>query len=66
MQLYTIGSDATIYCNGVGSYLYWVINGVNSEDMTFKERELNFRGYYNHYPAYYYVDVITMIVILNT
>ena len=50
-------SDATFYCNGCGSYLYWFINDVNTENMTSEEiekRGMNFSGYYNNYPPYYY------------
>ena len=51
-----VGSDATFLCYGDGSYLYWFVDGVNTENMTaeeIEERGLSFSGYYNHYPPYY-------------
>ena len=43
-----VGSNATFHCEGGGSYLYWFINGVNTEDMTAEEiekRGMSFSGY---------------------
>ena len=54
-QSVTVGKDATFLCYGDGSYLYWFINGVNTENMTTEEmteRGIQFSGYYNHYPPY--------------
>ena len=51
----TVGEDATFSCYGYGTYLYWFINGVNTENMTTEEmteRGIQFSGYYNHYPPY--------------
>ena len=55
-----VGSDATFSCYGDGSYLYWFINGINTENMTAEEIEemgLSFSGYYNNYPPYYGCDI---------
>ena len=52
-----VGSNATFICHGDGSYLYWFINGINTENMTSEEiedRGMSFSGYYNNYPPYYY------------
>ena len=52
-QPVTVGKDATFLCYGDGSYLYWFINGVNTENMTTEEmteRGIQFSGDYNHYP----------------
>ena len=51
----TVGEDATFYCHGRGSYLYWFINGVNTENMTTEEmteRGIQFSGDYNNNPPY--------------
>ena len=53
----SLGDQDTLYCEGIGSYLYWYIDGVNTEDMTsetLQERGMQFDGYYNYYPPYYY------------
>ena len=52
----SLGQQAYFYCFGDGIYLYWFIDGVNSENMTSKELEtrgISFSGYYNHFPPYY-------------
>ena len=52
----SLGQQATFHCYGHGSYLYWFIDGVNSENMTTEELEIRgliFNGYYNHYSPYY-------------
>ena len=56
-QIVSLGESATFFCYGDGSYLYWFINGVNTENITDQEitdRGLSFSGYYNHYPPYMY------------
>ena len=56
-QIDILGESATFFCYGNGSYLYWFINGVNTENMTDQEiadRGLSFSGSYNHYPPYMY------------
>ncbi len=50
-----VGDSAQFNCFGIGSYLYWYIDGVNTEDMNSQEiadRGISFYGYYNHYPPY--------------
>ena len=50
-----IGENATFYCNGIGSHLYWFIDGVNTQDMTTEEttdRGLHFTGDYNQVSPY--------------
>ena len=52
----SLGAVDSYHCHGDGSYLYWFIDGVNSEDISSEElatREISFSGYYNHYPPYY-------------
>ena len=52
----SLGQQVIFYCHGDGSYLYWFIDGVNSENMTTEElktRGISFSGYYNHNPPYY-------------
>ena len=52
----SLGQQTYFYCRGRGSYLYWFIDGVNSENMTTEElktRSISFSGHYNHYPPYY-------------
>ena len=56
----SLGDQDTLYCEGRDSYLYWYIDGVNTEDMTsysetLQERGIQiiqFGGDYNHYPPY--------------
>ena len=51
----SLGAVGTYLCYGDGSYLYWFIDGVNSEDISSEElatRGISFSGYYNHYPPY--------------
>ena len=51
-----VGGSAQFNCDGEGSYLYWYINGINTEDMSSEEiadRGISFSGYYNHYPPYF-------------
>ena len=46
----SVGENATFECYGRGSYLYWFINSVNTENMTETERSgigMNFSGDYN-------------------
>ena len=53
----SLSQQATFYCYGDGSYLYWFIDGVNSENMTNEElytRETSFSRYYNHDLPYYH------------
>ena len=53
----TVGEDATFYCSGRGSYLYWFINGVNTENMTTEEmteRGIQFSGDYNNFHPYFF------------
>ena len=50
-----MGAVGSYYCDGGGSYLYWFIDGVNSEDISSEElatRGISVSGYYNHYPPY--------------
>ena len=50
-----LGAVGSYRCYGNGSYFYWFINGVNSEDISSEElatRGISFDGYYNHYPPY--------------
>ena len=57
----SLGQQATFYCDGHGSYLYWFINGVNSEDMTTEELEtrgISLSGYYNYFPPYIFCDIL--------
>ena len=51
----SLGAVDSYRCYGRGSYLYWFIDGVNSEDISSEElatRGISFGGYYNHYPPY--------------
>ena len=51
----SLGEQATLFCYSDGSYFYWFIDGVNSENMTTEELEtrgISFSGYYNHNPPY--------------
>ena len=51
----SLGAVGSYYCDGGGSYLYWFIDGVNSEDISSEElatRGISVSGYYNHYPPY--------------
>ena len=51
----SLGQQATFRCYARGSYLYWFIDGDNSDNMTTEELEIleiSFSGYYNHYPPY--------------
>ena len=51
----SLGAVGLHYCDGRGSYIYWFIDGVNSEDISSEElgtRGISFSGYYNHYPPY--------------
>ena len=50
-----MGAVGSHICDGDGSYLYWFIDGVNSEDISSEElatRGISFNGYYNHHPPY--------------
>ena len=50
-------NDATFLCYGDGSYLYWFVDGVNTENMTsgeIAERGISFGGFYNYYPQDFY------------
>ena len=52
----SLGQQATFYCFGHGSYLYWFIDGVSSENMTTEELEtrgISFSRCSNHFPPYY-------------
>ena len=52
----SLGAVDSYLCYGHGSYLYWFIDGVNSEDISSEElttRGISFSGSYNHYPPYY-------------
>ncbi len=54
-QSVNAGEDATFTCDGLGSHLYWFINGVNTENMTTEEiteRGIQISGYYNSNPPY--------------
>ena len=51
----SLGAVGTYYCRGDGSYLYWFIDGVNSENISSEElatKGISFGGSYNHYPPY--------------
>ena len=51
----SLGAVGTYYCRGDGSYLYWFIDGMNSEKISSKKfatRGISFSGSYNHYPPY--------------
>ena len=51
----SLGQQTVFYCFGDGSYVYWFIDGINSENITNEEletREISFSGYYNHYSPY--------------
>ena len=51
----SLGAVGLYICDGRGSYLYWFIDGVNSEDISSEEfatRGISFNGYYNRYPPY--------------
>ena len=53
----SLGDQDTLYCFGHGSYLYWYIDGVNTENMTnetLQDRGIEFGGYYNHHPPSYF------------
>ena len=50
-----VGDIAQFNCIGDGSYLYWYIDGINTEDMSSEEiadRGISFSGFYNYYPPY--------------
>ena len=52
----SLGQQAIFHCYGEGSYLYWFIDGVNSDDMTTEElqnRGISLSGYYNYLYPYY-------------
>ena len=52
----SLGAVGSYLCYGDGSYLYWFIDGVNSENISNEElatRGISFGGNYNHYPPYY-------------
>lgn len=51
----TVGGNAQFNCFGIGSYLYWYIDGINTENVNSEEiadRGIIFSGYYNNYPPY--------------
>ena len=51
----SLGAVDSYRCYGYGSYLYWLIDGVNSEDISSEElatRGISFGGFYNDYPPY--------------
>ena len=51
----SLGQQTVFYCRGQGSYLYWFIDRINSENMTTEELEtrgISFSGYYNYYSPY--------------
>ena len=51
----SLGAVGSYLCNGDGSYLYWFINGMNSEKISSKKlatRGISFGGDYNRYPPY--------------
>ena len=54
----SLGDQDTLYCEGIGSYLYWYIDGVNTENMTnetLHERGIVFGGYYNNHPPFIWI-----------
>ena len=56
-QTVDIGENTDFLCHGGGSYIYWFIDGVNTENMTSEEiaeRGINFSGNYNNYPPHEY------------
>ena len=57
----SLGAVGTYYCRGDGSYLYWFIDGVNSENISSEElatRGISFGGSYNNYPPYTLCDIV--------
>ena len=44
-----LGQSATFHCSGHGTYLYWYINGTNSNDIT---EGISYSGDYNNNPPY--------------
>ena len=60
----SLGAVGSYYCRGYGSYLYWLINGVNFENISSEElatRGISFGGYYNYLfcliPKYSYLYI---------
>ncbi len=54
-----VGGSAQFNCYGYGTYVYWYIDGINTEEMSCEEiadRGISFSGYYNHYPPYQYCN----------
>ena len=51
----SLSAVGSYLCYGNGSYLYWFIDGVNSENISSEElatKGISFGGSYNHYPPY--------------
>ena len=46
-----IGHSATFHCSGHGTYLYWYIDGINSNDIT-EGISFSTSGNYNNNPRY--------------
>ena len=45
----SLGQSATLHCSGHGTYLYWYINGINSNNIT---EGISYSGNYNNNPPY--------------
>ena len=45
----SLGQSATFHCSGHGTYLYWYINGINSNNIT---EGISYSGNYNNNPPY--------------
>ena len=59
----SVGESAQFSCIGDGSYLYWYIDGINTEDMSSEEivdRGISFSGYYNKYLCDLQYSYLTM------